>query len=244
MNLVSPLAAAFATHGPRPALFIRNTSFTYAQVDSAARRWANWLHSRLGPSISRIGVFGSRSFISYTGTAAALFSGAAFVPLNPRFPAARTRRMIELGQLDAILVDPLAARILPEILVGIEKPPLIVLPEELDQIAADGEPLLQLPAPSSNHIAYLLFTSGSTGDPKGVPITHGNVRSYLDWAHSRYSFQPEDRFSQTFDQTFDLSVHDQFLCWESGAQLFSLTPYKIHPVITEQLTFYRNVFQI
>ncbi len=69
-------------------------------------------------------------------------------------------------------------------------------------------------------VAYLLFTSGSTGEPKGVPIHHSNVRSYIEYIANRYEVNERDRFSQEFDMTFDLSVHDMFVCWERGACLF------------------------
>jgi acyl-coenzyme A synthetase/AMP-(fatty) acid ligase len=67
--------------------------------------------------------------------------------------------------------------------------------------------------------AYLLFTSGTTGEPKGVKIPQGNLTAYLDFMSSEYEFFPDDRFTQNFDLTFDLSVHDLFLCWSSGACL-------------------------
>jgi amino acid adenylation domain-containing protein len=69
-------------------------------------------------------------------------------------------------------------------------------------------------------IAYLLFTSGSTGQPKGVPISHSHVCAYVQYTCDRYAVNEDDRFSQEFDQTFDLSVHDMFVCWERGACLY------------------------
>ncbi|MEJ1928644.1 AMP-binding protein [Nostoc sp. NIES-2111] len=211
-------------HGTRPCLSIRQETRTYNEIDAMARRWAGALLMELGRPAERVGVFGSRSFISYTGILASLLSGAAFVPLNPRFPLEKTRRMIELANLDAIFVDKLAEQQLAGLLEGLTPLPRIYRPEELERISQDALSSMRIPLRQAHDLAYLLFTSGSTGQPKGVPITQGNLRAYLDWAHTRYQFTPEDRFSQTFDQTFDLSVHDQFLCWESGACLYSLTP--------------------
>jgi amino acid adenylation domain-containing protein len=70
---------------------------------------------------------------------------------------------------------------------------------------------------SRNSIAYLLFTSGSTGQPKGVMISHTNVLHYVDYVTKRYGFNSNDRVSQNFDLTFDLSAHDMFVAWQSGA---------------------------
>lgn len=67
--------------------------------------------------------------------------------------------------------------------------------------------------------AYLLFTSGTTGKPKGVAVSDSNVSAYLDFMLNAFEFSPEDRFTQVFDLTFDLSVHDLFLCWSAGACL-------------------------
>ncbi len=73
------------------------------------------------------------------------------------------------------------------------------------------------PAPD----AYVLFTSGSTGLPKGVEVRPGNVCSYVRSFLQLYPITPEDRLSQTFDLTFDLSVHDQFVTWAAGATLIA-----------------------
>ena len=110
MNLSRKLAESGAKHAGRNALYIRGRHYSYRELDEAARRWAQALRERVGGRPARVGVYGSRSFTAYAGVAAALYSGAAFVPLNPRFPPARTRRMIELGQLDAILADGLGTR--------------------------------------------------------------------------------------------------------------------------------------
>jgi amino acid adenylation domain-containing protein len=71
-------------------------------------------------------------------------------------------------------------------------------------------------------VAYLLFTSGSTGKPKGVPVKHSNIVYFLDIMQRRFSIEPEDRFSQTFAQTFDVSVFDLFMAWEHGASVHAM----------------------
>src|ERR1700729_1818735 len=85
-----------------PALAVNRRVLSYEELDHTARRWAGAILSRTGAPAARVGVFGSRSEVSYTATLAALYSGAAFVPLNPRFPPERTRAMIRSANLDAI----------------------------------------------------------------------------------------------------------------------------------------------
>lgn len=188
----------------------------------------------LGRRADRVGVFAYRSKEAYVGVLAALCSGATFVPLNPTFPPERTRQMIEQGELDAIIVDKNGLPQLRQVLAGLEQPPLLILPEireadlglpaHLSGDVTNAVPLRDLPPLMPGDIAYLLFTSGSTGKPKGVPVTHANACAFLDWATEHYGITAEDRFSQTFDQTFDLSIFDLFVAWERGASVYSLQP--------------------
>ena len=68
-------------------------------------------------------------------------------------------------------------------------------------------------------VAYVLFTSGSTGIPKGVTVAHRNVPPLIDDMVERYDLTEEDRVSQTHEMTFDVSVWDMFVTWEVGACL-------------------------
>jgi amino acid adenylation domain-containing protein len=208
------------------ALVVKGRQFSYGELDETARKWAGVLLHKLGRPPARVGVFGSRSRVSYTAVLAALYSGATFVPLNPRYPAARTRTMIELAELDAVFVDELASTQLPAVLDGLDRVPWILRAEDDAGPEFTSSPSWNgaLPDVSPEQTAYLLFTSGTTGVPKGVPILHSNVRAFVDWATNHYQFEPTDRFSQTFDQTFDLSVFDLFVAWEAGACVFAMSP--------------------
>jgi amino acid adenylation domain-containing protein len=220
------------------ALCIGQRSWTYGELQRTALTWAHALVDTLGRAPARVGVLGYRSECSYAGTLAALFAGATFVPLNPNFPAARTQMMIELADLDAILVE---ERHLGHLLAALPRDSSLAVAlavvtdargepmEGIGEVIGGQEleryePLSPLPATLTAEIAYLLFTSGSTGVPKGVPVSHANVLHFLDVMGERYRLSAEDRLSQTFDQTFDLSVFDLFMAWECGASVHVPSP--------------------
>jgi amino acid adenylation domain-containing protein len=146
--------------------------------------------------------------------------------------------MLELSGCRSLVVGRECLPELPQLLHRVEGALTIVLPEveSLDGWESgfpqhrfilapqlpDGDGSPAELAASAGDIAYLLFTSGSTGEPKGVPISQGNVRAYLEWVGGNFPVTEHDRFSQEFDLTFDLSVHDMFVCWEHGAALYSV----------------------
>src|SRR5579883_845983 len=216
------------TYASRPALVIGKRSWTYAEMERVCRRWASRVLDATDGRPQRVGVLAYRSETSYLGVLAYVFAGAAFVPLNPRFPVERTARMINSAGLDAIFVDANALAYFQELRTSI---PMLVPELEVTSSsnAAFGKRAFDTAAPLSdfaqctaNDLAYLLFTSGSTGQPKGVPITHGNLISFITTNLSRYDFGPNDRFSQTFDQTFDLSLFDILMAWSSGACVYGM----------------------
>jgi amino acid adenylation domain-containing protein len=228
-------------HPNHAALSVGMRVYTYAEATDVARRWAARLVDVAGGRPHRVGIFASRSDTSYLGVLASLFAGAAFVPLNRKLPIERTLSMIEQADLDALIVDNESFLQLPQLLRGLAHQPAILLPD-IDsngienllpervfdrQDLANTPPLIDLPAILPDDLAYILFTSGSTGTPKGVPITHRNVRAFLSNNLARYQLTPNDRLTQSFDQTFDLSVFDLFMAWESGACVCSMQPLEL-----------------
>ena len=219
----------------RPALEVGGREQTYAELAAQAASLAATLGAHCppgGPPLTA--VFAYRSATAFAGVLGALLSGHGYVPLNRTFPPERSRAMLERSGCRAVIVDEGSEPQLGPVLEGAGAPMLLVFPEreEVGDLAARWPQHRVLgrrdlvppgeagwaPVPSAPEaVAYLLFTSGSTGQPKGVMVTHANARHYIDWTVARYGVSERDRLSQTFDLTFDLSVHDMFVAWEQGA---------------------------
>jgi amino acid adenylation domain-containing protein len=219
----------------RPALQIGAEVQTYSSLHDRAAAIAATLDALAPAGEERLtAVFAARSTTAYAGILAALFRGHGYVPLNPGFPTDRTHAMLVRSGCRAVIVDTNAAKQLDDVLAGVETPLLVLLPDTDDAsewaarwpqhrfvTAGELRPAADWrPGPvDPNGIAYLLFTSGSTGQPKGVMVAHRNVTHFVDAMVERYAVTETDRLSQTFDLTFDLSAFDMFVTWQAGACL-------------------------
>ena len=228
-----------ALHPERPALELDGRVLGYRQLRDLAAALAATLDSQAPEEEPPLtAVFGHRSITAYAGVLGALLRGHGYVPLNPAFPTDRTRAMLQRSGCRSLIVDHHGARQLEEVLDGVDGPLLLLMPEH-DEVAsfaarwpahrflsrADLVDASRWAAREvdPDGIAYLLFTSGSTGQPKGVMVAHRNVTAFVDAMVERYGITEQDRFSQTFDLTFDLSAFDMFVCWERGACLCAPT---------------------
>jgi non-ribosomal peptide synthetase component F len=175
----------------RPAVELPGTVLTYDELRNRAMSLAALLQRATpsgGPPLTA--VFAHRSSSAYAGALAALLAGHGYVPLNHTFPPERTRTMLLRSGCRSVIVDAESEPQLEHILDHWEEPLLIILPEHTDVIllrsrwskhiifgAVDLEPVgtLQKACVSPDSIACLLFTSGSTGIPRGVMVAHRNV---------------------------------------------------------------------
>lgn len=235
---ISGLHAGFllsaARHPDRPALEIGGQSWSYAELRAEALATAGVLHREVQALHPRVGVLASRSVTLYSGILGALCSGGAVVPLNPGFPAERTAQMIELAEVQALVIDGAGAAILEKLLPHLSRQPTLLADAQTAAAVSArwpdhrvvswhaGEALPEARAAASEDLAYLFFTSGSTGVPKGVGFLHRNVSRFVQMSVERYrelDLGHLDRFSQFYDITFDSSMFDLFVSWAFGACL-------------------------
>jgi amino acid adenylation domain-containing protein len=201
-------------YGDLTALEVGAEKLSYAELHDLAERLAvRLVAANGGVAPRRVGLLASRSVTAYAGYLAILRTGAAVVPLHPDFPRARTAAMVAAAGVELLIADaPLAD-------AELEVPLLVAGPE--GSAAMGSEPFAELPpCPAApEDVAYILFTSGSTGTPKAVPTLHRNVAAYMGHVADRYEAGPGSRLSQTFDLTFDVSVHDLFVAWGCAGTL-------------------------
>lgn len=222
----------------RPALEVDGKVLTYATLKEEAGKISAALLQCLGKGAPRrVGILANRSLPVYAGLLGTLMAGFAIVPLNPGFPPERTRQMVALAELEALVLDAKGERLLDEVLAGVQRSLLLIMPHS-DDVAAHRRRWPQHRFLSSNDLflpgewapvsvepdtlAYLFFTSGSTGVPKGVGVLHRNTLRFVAMSVERYAelgLNETDRFSQFYDITFDSSMFDLYVCWAFGACL-------------------------
>jgi amino acid adenylation domain-containing protein len=214
-TLLSGFAHSVEALPDRPALEVAGETLTFGELGQRAASIAAAIADR-GPQGAPplTAVYASRSPTAFAGVLGALWAGHGYVPLNPSFPVQRCREMLLRSGCRTLVADGAAAGKVEELLEGLDEPPAVIAPDnESEVLNAAIDPVF----PAEDAIAYLLFTSGSTGRPKGVGVAHSNVVSFIGAVAERYGIDENDRFSQTFDMTFDLSVFDMFVAWERGA---------------------------
>jgi non-ribosomal peptide synthetase component F len=215
-TLHSWFTASVERYGDEVALVVAGQDWTYLGLDRVARSVAAAVADATRRRPARVGLFASRSVAAYAGYLGVMRGGNVVVPMNVDYPAERNRQVVEVAGLDALIVD--EDRDL-EFMSGLELPVI-----ELGSAAAERAsrtPVAELvdDADDPQDVAYILFTSGSTGVPKGVPIRHRNLDGFIRYQLDRYRVGPGCRLSQTFGLTFDGSVFDMVVAWGSGATL-------------------------
>ena len=209
---------------------------SYAALEAASSRLARTLREAgCGPG-ERVGFLMPKSTTALVSMLGILKAGAVHVPLDAASPAARLRRIVAACEMRALLAAGPVAPLVAELLEGLNARPRIgwlegraAVPAQLDAAFClddvAGMPPARLPClRKPEDPAHILFTSGSTGMPKGVVITHANVAAFVAWGLRHFGLGADDRLSGHTPLHFDLSTFDVFGTYAAGAQLHLVPP--------------------
>jgi amino acid adenylation domain-containing protein len=232
-TLVHELLASSAARFPeRTAVVDGERSATYAELDAAANRLA-WLLAASGVRHGdRVGLYLDKSLEALTGIYGILKAGATYVPLDPGAPPPRLGSIAKDAGLRCLITSRAKADVWPSLLAeGVPVETFVVLDAVDGEVtppagtdvatssALEGQPSEGPPdvPGSASDLAYILYTSGSTGMPKGVMLSHLNAMAFLDWATEEFGVTEQDRLSSHAPLHFDLSVFDLFAAAQAGA---------------------------
>ncbi len=226
IHLLTQLLTEAATRAPRRcAVLAPDRTLTYEQLDQHSDRLASTLRESGVGHGDRVGILAPKSDASVTAAYATLKRGACYVPLDPRSPDQRLSMIVVECGMRAVITDAanaeralaLAAHApeLETVIVAGPQPGGEVVRSNGRTSTARGA--LAEPAPIDTDLAYILYTSGSTGSPKGVAISHRASLTFVRWAARCTALEPEDRVCSPAPLHFDLSVFDIFATCSAGA---------------------------
>jgi D-alanine--poly(phosphoribitol) ligase subunit 1 len=202
-SFLEPIARNAEKYSSRPAFSSGDSVYSYSEFFAIARGIRDRIVELGFEDTKRIGIIAGDSVHTSASILSIWSLGAGFVSLNVHNPVERNARIIEQAELDLVLTSR-TSEDWPEYLPQQNGTYNLLHTRDIEPAAkpltfADTEP---------SDTAYLFFTSGSTGIPKGVPISHANLSAFMNTFISGmgYDFTPEDRFLQMFALTFDLSV--------------------------------------
>ena len=209
MNLKNTLIESLILHKNKIALEIGDKCFSYEYLNRDSDALANSLLENKG---DRVLIFCFRSYLTYVSILACIKANLTFVPLNPKFKKERLKLMIKNSKANKIVVDESCK----ELFLELQNELNLELEVFYSYIKTKSNNLHKT---TNNEVAYILFTSGSTGIPKGVKVSRSNLYTYTLKMQKLLNITPKDRISNFFDITFDLCMHDIFCTFLSGARL-------------------------
>ncbi|MEE3069823.1 MAG: amino acid adenylation domain-containing protein, partial [Pseudomonadota bacterium] len=186
---------------------------SFAQIEARANQLARYLLTRGLIPGDVVALLFDRSAESYIAMLAVLKIGAAYVPLDPGFPADRIAYIGEDAGVRAVLTMGDFA------CLGASAAEMLIALDRDSVEIAQMPPTRLTGVPFSSELAYIIYTSGSTGRPKGVAIDHAMIVNFVRVAEECYGYQPGDRVYQGLTLAFDFSVEEIWVPLLAGATL-------------------------
>jgi len=207
------------------AIVGQDITFNYQQLNELSNRVSHYLleHQLEGELVA---IYASLSPFLVVALLGILKAGASFMVLNRLYPVTQLSKYCQLAKPKALICLEIAGE-LPEILQEIAPSVQLHLPQQVYQIEA----ILNKYSTTNPHrlitpeqLAYIVFTSGSTGFPNGVLGTHGPVTHFIEWQIRTFGLNKEDRFSNLASIAHDMLLRDVFTPLSLGATLYMPNP--------------------
>jgi pyochelin synthetase len=202
----------FLAQAARPpdglAVLAASGSLSYGELARRATAAAAWLRERGAGRNELVGLIMRRGPEHVVGILAAVLAGAAYLPVDAALPAERIRYMLSDGRVRQVLTN-----------VGWQDPESAISALELSDPGPPSADFTPDPEAGPDDLAYVLYTSGTTGEPKGVMISHRSVVNVVTDCNARFGVGPADRFIGVSAFNFDLSVYDVFGALSAGAAI-------------------------
>ena len=217
------------------AVHFQGESLTYLELDLQSNRLAQALIQKGIRRGDRVGIYLHKSVAAVVAVYGIMKTGAAYVPVDPQAPGNRLgdigtacgfSALITSSKLWGKVVQGFAAPWPMKTILFTDALPVEPLPEGVHpslQLWHEALEAVEAKDPQisvvDQDLAYVLFTSGSTGIPKGVMLTHRNALTFIDWAVETFDVTASDRLSNHAPFNFDLSTFDIFAAAHAGACL-------------------------
>ena len=257
------LTESAARYPEKDALTLRDERMTYGELEIESNRLASGLSGIGLQKGERAGIYMNRCIASIVGVFGILKAGATYVPIDPLCPPARLSYIVnKCGIKHLVTTQDKLANIeqvfpaqspLENILVmdGPDSDNRSLGSAKLfgwrDMKGIATEDAIRTNVIDSD-LAYILFTSGSTGNPKGVMLSHLNSLTFVNSAHDFFGIRMEDRFSNICPLHFDMSVFDLYVAFRAGATVViipettTIFPVKLAEIIAKnRITVWNSV---
>jgi amino acid adenylation domain-containing protein len=214
------------------AIQFEGERLTYADLNRRANQLAHHLRRAGAGPEGLVGLLVERSIEMVVGILGILKAGAAYVPIDPEYPAERIAFMLGDAGMSQLVAEPHLAAPLPSHGVTIVDPRAPEIAAELTHDPVSGA--------TADTVAYVIYTSGSTGTPKGTLVTHANVSRLFTTTDAWYRFGPADVWTLFHSCAFDFSVWELWgALWYGGRlivipRLMARSPADFHALVCRE----------